>query len=691
LTPIRAMLSRNRKADVDRRCNICGFDFQGLPATEVNCRGKCKSTPRARTVPLVCRFLASEFDRLGPLSTRRLLGFAMSECEVVAINPYFSALTSVSLYGSYRNDHIEGVDARDLSRFDANSFQGVFGILVFDYFEEHEKALAEVHRALAPGGVFFTHIAPYRLLDGDEPPVNTATIKKRPGYFDYVPDNASMASIKVGRRWLISAIERSGLSAKHVVMKDPVSGEPIDWFVGVKPREVSPVLKVQQASSTVGAVRPREHRAQAKRSEFSLPSGGLALQYVAELSDNPDARGIVVTLSALATPKSIDGFGFAGHGFDGRTRKHNDTLVLAGTDAIGVSNDLGQTWRRVDLPEKRGLRLWNAVSTHNGNHLVQAVGWGGASEGPCDEQRDAVMFVFDPDWRLVGQTRAGFASWHGTSSIGESEKAVMFGDYFENAERYRRDFEENKERYLRDLKCSAIWRSLDGGFTWHKSFEKGPLQIRHFHTVQVDPFESATWWASSGDKWWESHVWRSKDDGETWQEVSNPSPEVELPLAESRKSSCQRFTDMVIEADRLIWGADDFLGSTSACDPSLPLAKRSGSRVFTSPKTEPLQPTEVAYLGHPVRKFVDVGPGWIIVTEAKQPCIGFRPQIFFLGKRNLDLSYLFDVDNERGSPTGFTYSKGSDHLRNGSFFTYKFLADALTTPTKCLRWDVEFF
>jgi hypothetical protein len=266
----------------------------------------------------------------------------------------------------------------------------------------------------------------------------------------------------------------------------------------------------------------------------------------------------------------------------------------------------------------------------------------------------------------------------------------MFGEYFNNSERYKADFDQERSKYMKTLKPCAVWRSLDEGETWHKTIERGPLEIRHFHTVQADRHTAGSWWASTGDLWSEVRVWRSPDDGDSWSDVTNSAPDVELPLPNCRRKACQRFTDMVIEPDRLIWGADDLLGPTNACDASVELSKRAGSRIYCSGKSGILAPMEVGYVGHPIRKFVDVGPGWIVMTEAKGNRLGLSPQVFFLGKRSLDLTHLFDVDNIAGAPTGFSYSRGSNRAKDGVFFTFKNSGDALISSTQCLRWQVDF-
>ena len=688
-----AFVARKSANSVSRpACNICGFDFALLPEGEVNC-GVCKSRPRTRTIPLVCEGLKPAIDNIESEGRRRLLAFAMPDSEYRVVSRYFDDIISVSLYGSYREGHITNVDVRDLSGFPPESFDGVFGVLLFDYFVEHDQALAEIVRVLKPGGILFTQIAPYRLTSGDEPPVNTATIQKRTGYFEYVPDGANMPSIKVGRRWLLAAAKRAGFEARFDVLTDPVSGESSDWLIGVKPphNDLSAFVEVTEKRENQSSEWPKM-RGPEYSLKVDLGNRGDAGRVVHEvdLNLNPDVQRIRVTLSGLTTPSWMKGFDFAEHVEDVATGHPQDTLILVGVDAIGVSNDLGKSWKRVTLPTTTGLRLWICFTTATGRHIVQSLGWQGPSHGPWDSEKHAVLFVFDKEWRLLGRAKAGVGYWHGTASIGQSGDTIMFGEYFNNSERYKADFNVKRADYLKTLRPCAIWRSQDDGESWQKTIERGPLEIRHFHTVQPDRYAMGTWWASTGDLWSEVRTWRSMDSGDSWNDVTNPAPEVALPLPSERKRACQRYTDMVIETDRLIWGADDLLGPVNACNPSLDLAKRAGSRIFVSTKSDTLKPIEVGYVGHPVRKFVDVGPGWIVMTEAKGVGIGLQPQVFFLGKRALDLTHLFNVNNHAGLPTGFSYSRGSNRAKNGVFFTFKNSGDALVSGTQCLRWEISF-
>lgn len=213
-------------------CQLCNKDM-GIMGDKDNCP-HCSSPSRTRMLPIVLNALKDRIP-IDLAQSKPLLGFAMTSMERTILNKVFPVLTSVSLYGNYGKDHIEGCDVRDLSRFPDASFSGVFSILVFDYFIEIDTALAECTRVTAPGGIFITCIANGRLVDGEMPPVITKIIKKTETYFPYIPDNANMPSIKVGRETFVNAMKRVGYQAAHYSIQDDVSGEKTDWFIGFLP------------------------------------------------------------------------------------------------------------------------------------------------------------------------------------------------------------------------------------------------------------------------------------------------------------------------------------------------------------------------------------------------------------------------------------------------------------------------
>ena len=212
------------------QCTLCGYklskpeiDFEG------NCP-QCSRRPRQRSLPMLMKVISS---LINPNLDGELLAFAMTKIEAEQIATKFNSIKSVSLYGNYGQNHIEGVDVRNLSRFEENSFSTSFSVLLFDYFVEHEVALEELFRVLRTGGIIFTHIASGRLLDDDTPAYEHKLIHAKEGSFEYLGEN-NIQSIKVGKDWLLGTMEDCGFESSILEILDPMSKKYITWFIGKK-------------------------------------------------------------------------------------------------------------------------------------------------------------------------------------------------------------------------------------------------------------------------------------------------------------------------------------------------------------------------------------------------------------------------------------------------------------------------
>lgn len=215
--------------EVARTCEVCGATLELLPN---HACANCKSPPRVRSL---VHFVADRMTDALPAGT--VLAFAMDGTEERVLAQLDRPFESVSLFGSYRAQHTMGVDARDLSRYQDGEFAAVYSCLLFDYFLEHEAALREAARVLAPTGMFWTHIAGFRLREDDSAPVTLRVLEPAPGFYDYVPPETPLLSVRVGAEWFIDAMGRAGLvdcGRWHRV--DEASGVPCDWFYGRRPQ-----------------------------------------------------------------------------------------------------------------------------------------------------------------------------------------------------------------------------------------------------------------------------------------------------------------------------------------------------------------------------------------------------------------------------------------------------------------------
>lgn len=219
-----------------------------------------------------------------------------------------------------------------------------------------------------------------------------------------------------------------------------------------------------------------------------------------------------------------------------------------------------------------------------------------------------------------------------------------------------------------------VWRSRDDGATWERAFtahtkagagEAWKL-VRHLHSVQPDPFRPGDWYLSSGDAPEECHLWLGRDDGGVWLEVNAGG----LPMA-----AAYRYTSLFFEPDRVCWATDGNMGKTGTGFVSI----RRGAPVAL----ESLPGLAV----NPARNLIATDAGFVMITENKYgrevPGAG-RPgvEVMVISKSGAftRAAVLPDRNND-----GFTYSKGSRHAVDGVFFTFA----RSSLPGNMLRWELK--
>src|SRR5215470_14663812 len=75
----------------------------------------------------------------------------------------------------------------------------------------------------------------------------------------------------------------------------------------------------------------------------------------------------------------------------------------------------------------------------------------------------------------------------------------------------------------------GVWKSLDGGTTFHPVFDKQPVQS--IGSVALDPNNPKTVWVGSGESWTRNSVsigdgiYKSADGGDTWTNMGLPNSE----------------------------------------------------------------------------------------------------------------------------------------------------------------------
>jgi hypothetical protein len=406
-----------------------------------------------------------------------------------------------------------------------------------------------------------------------------------------------------------------------------------------------------------------------------------------------DYRRVVVEISVPALPTVGAPIRFAEHvQRDGRP---TDTVIACSRGGVVVSEDLGATWEWVPIPALSDVVFRNSFTTADGLHLLQ-----GEEQAPLDEPHDSAegnvpVALLDPSWQLVARPDPALSRWHGSRSIDEADGVIVYGEYPANTACHRPGFDRDnpKPEQLEQLRDSRLMRSVDGGRSWEAVLQLDWQTIRHFHTVVADPWHPGRWWASVGDRPIDCRVWESIDHGLSWSPIS-----VELPVDELHPAwgpyaqSVLRYTDIAVRESDLIWGTDDLLGGGHLWDPEINVGRRAGARLFRSPKDQPWRPSSIHHIGARVRSLVDVGPGYMVITQAKGP-FGYCPQVLLLWKPEpFHLTPLITIDNFRIDPaaTGFTYSRASRSAKDGVFFSYRSAKDAFPGGAELLRWRVLF-
>jgi hypothetical protein len=620
-----------------------------------------------------------------------MLAFATTDSELKLID-HGITVKSVSLYGNYGSENQSGVDVRDLHEFEDASFCGAYSILLFDYFREHEQALSELARVIAPGGMFFTHIGPNRIERGKESPTSRGEIEARPGYFQYLPENHGMHNVRVGRRWLVDAIGRAGFDPTHVYVEDVPTGTVNEWFVGRR----------EDGTATGSRTAPSRELRRLGHAVTSLPLRLRRSRYRPGAGDEPPAErtpvkrpvdevvhsvpvdpafGFSRVVVRLTVPSGVKTGRFGEHVWDEMNQVTTPTVIATYSDGVAVSEDNGFAWRHVSLPAVKGLNVRSCFTTSRGTRLLHVLNEPG---------QNAVLLRFSENWTLLDRQELGRSSWHARGAIGERNGVIMFAEYPDNASKYK--VEDGGELGPQDEPplSSRVYRSTDDGESWSVAFEKDWHEIRHFHTLVPDPYETGLWWLSSGDRQNECRVWRSADDGVNWQEATNPEPQVDLGAHQHLAQACFRYTDLHITREQLFWGADDWLGGASGDLEDL-LGRRTGARFFVSSKGERLDPRPVGWAGNPVRSITDLGDALIATTEGKRVKRIGNPQVFLISKADFELSTeLFRPAVFRDGGSGFTYSRASRAARDGIFYSHRSEKDVFDSPGGILRWQVEF-
>jgi hypothetical protein len=417
-----------------------------------------------------------------------------------------------------------------------------------------------------------------------------------------------------------------------------------------------------------------------------------ALEYFVDKEIRVDAgfgfQNVHIRLAIPNMPRVARLASFSEHLIDHVSGDATRNIISIFKGGVAISNDLGESWEAMALGDAIDADFVHSFTTHNGHHLLQTRAPPRDSDFELKE-RDSLIYRFDRDWIYTGACRPGQSHWHGSCSIDQYANTIIYAEYPNNKAKYERNRTGSGD--LLDLRMAAVFRSRDDGASWEKVFEQDWNDIRHFHTVVADRFVPGQWWLSSGDLPDESRVWLSKDDGDSWFDVSAERPDIALHVSmRGKERAAFRYTDIWLGREYLVWGSDDWLGGSSRAIDQTPSAERVGSRIFRARRSECLKPEILGYVGNPIRSIIDVGPALVALTEAKHAVIA-NPQVVLISKTDpMVVTELMQIENPSSISTGFSFSRASRKAMDGVFFSHRSRHDVADRPTRILRWELEF-
>jgi len=264
-----------------------------------------------------------------------------------------------------------------------------------------------------------------------------------------------------------------------------------------------------------------------------------------------------------------------------------------------------------------------------------------------DKDDNHYLVLLDKNLNMISEKNIGKCSWHSQNSIDEANGVIMYAEY-----------------NVGDEPTSvSIYRSKDNGSSWQSIFSlKAQEELRHFHTLQRVKDTPGFWLATTGDTPEQSRWFLSKNDGDTWNEVTDT--EHINTIYPSRNLSAHRTTAIDITNDYYYWTTDDLMGNVPSyflCENEERIAS---SKLYRSKKTEPLYIEKLSNLGMHGRSMVKTDTGYLIITEAKY--VSNNIQIFYVD--DSDMTKVYFLLSLHGSiRTGGTYSMNGN-MNTGKCF-----------------------
>ena len=336
---------------------------------------------------------------------------------------------------------------------------------------------------------------------------------------------------------------------------------------------------------------------------------------------------------------------FLEHVYSWKNQLASDIVIATryGTGDIFISYDLGIHFYSVYESENERWR--GCLTTESGRHIL----WDDTSEN---------IWVFDQNWNVIKIVRTGNYCWYGNWDIAEYNKTIIYAEY------------------AGEVDTLFVWRSKNDGDAWEKVFAQrgraaAKTDIRHFHTVQPDPYYQHHWYLSSGDAPEECKIWKSIDDGSTWKNVTDPDPEG------TDLKNVHRYTAISFDESYLYWGTDDRMDGCA--------------KFVRARRTEPLEVEVINDLGNLTRSLISTPYGFLFISEHRVECEGTLLDFtVHISPDKLNVQELFRLSNNDTIQTGFCYSRSSIASQNDFFFSY--FDGSLIFPLKqkgMLKWRIS--
>jgi len=258
------------------------------------------------------------------------------------------------------------------------------------------------------------------------------------------------------------------------------------------------------------------------------------------------------------------------------------------------------------------------------------------------------VVLLDSKLKIVKQQKVGLCSWHGQNAIYEKDGIIMYAEY-------------NTSELPQKV---SLFRSKDMGYTWKEVFSlNAPEQLRHWHTLQADSSRKNHWIATTGDTPAQSKWYLSKDDGNTWNEITDKNYiNTSYP---NRSLSAHRTTAIEEDNTHFHWTTDDLMGNVNNYFVEENGERKSSSKLYKSKKGSSLELEKLTNLGIHGRSFIKTKSGYLVITEAKY--VSYNMQIFYIDDKDTTKAYfLLSLPGELR--TGGTYSMNSTMDREQSCY-----------------------